>query len=203
MSRPTTTGGRPMKALSTTIRLRRPGKRPTATAAPIRKPTTLATSTAVRLICRLRTTTESSFASSSATSRRAVIKLPERVSMSAARGAKAGRVCCLRHMFFLHCAVILRATRRRPNMSKIARYRCTVQCDWRLAPESSPPEEHVLIGLLQAIAETGALGEAARRSGVSYRNAWGMLRRWEDRLGQALVRMEQGKGSTLTRLAEE
>ena len=56
MNSPTTTGGRPISAFSTTISAWRPRKRPTAIAAPSGMPISVASTTADRLTARLRPT---------------------------------------------------------------------------------------------------------------------------------------------------
>ena len=48
------------------------------------------------------------------------------------------------------------------------------------------------VRLLQHIAETGSLAEAARRMGLSYRRAWGKVREIEANLGVRLVHSEVG-----------
>jgi molybdate transport system regulatory protein len=48
------------------------------------------------------------------------------------------------------------------------------------------------VRLLQHIAETGSLAEAARRMGLSYRRAWGKIREIEENLGVRLVESEVG-----------
>ncbi len=48
------------------------------------------------------------------------------------------------------------------------------------------------IRLLNHIAETGSLAEAARRMGLSYRRAWGKIREMETNLGVHLVESEVG-----------
>lgn len=63
------------------------------------------------------------------------------------------------------------------------------------------------VRLLQHIAETGSLAEAARRMGLSYRRAWGKVREIEVNLGQRLVESEPGGAgggrTRLTPVAEE
>ncbi|MDP2823823.1 MAG: substrate-binding domain-containing protein [Sulfuritalea sp.] len=55
-----------------------------------------------------------------------------------------------------------------------------------------------LLALLTALAAEGALGNAAKAAGMSYRSAWGLLRDCERALGAALVIMERGRGTRLT-----
>ena len=73
-SSPTTTGGRPMSAFSSTITVCRPGKRPTAIAAPRGKPTSAAIATADRLTRRLRRTISTSLESSPISSASAALR---------------------------------------------------------------------------------------------------------------------------------
>jgi molybdate transport system regulatory protein len=60
------------------------------------------------------------------------------------------------------------------------------------------------VELLQAIGDTGSLVEAAERTGLSYRRAWGKLRDMEQSFGAPLVHSEKG-GSARggTRLTSE
>ena len=62
------------------------------------------------------------------------------------------------------------------------------------------------VQLLQHIADTGSLAEAAQRMGLSYRRAWGKVREIEQNLGVTLVESEiggaGGGGSHLTRQGE-
>ena len=46
------------------------------------------------------------------------------------------------------------------------------------------------------------MGDAATSAGMSYRSAWGLLRRGEGALGQALVVMERGRGTHLSPLGQ-
>jgi molybdate transport system regulatory protein len=58
------------------------------------------------------------------------------------------------------------------------------------------------VQLLEAVAETGSLSEAANRLGVHFRIAWGKVREMEQRLGVKLVETHTGGvgggGSRLT-----
>jgi len=62
------------------------------------------------------------------------------------------------------------------------------------------------VRLLQHIAESGSLAEAARRMGLSYRRAWGKIREIEKNLGVRLVESEVGGagggGTRLTHVGE-
>ncbi len=48
------------------------------------------------------------------------------------------------------------------------------------------------VQILQYVAETGSLAEAAERLGLSYRRAWGKVREIERNLGLSLVESEVG-----------
>jgi molybdate transport repressor ModE-like protein len=60
-----------------------------------------------------------------------------------------------------------------------------------------------LLALLAAIQESGAIAQAARSTGLSYRHAWGQVKRAEALFGYPLVDAGRGRGSTLTPLAEK
>lgn len=60
------------------------------------------------------------------------------------------------------------------------------------------------VRLLQLVAETGSLAEAARKMGLSYRRAWGKIREMEENLGARLVESEPGgSGGGRSRLTAE
>ncbi|MGA0612323.1 substrate-binding domain-containing protein [Caldimonas sp. KR1-144] len=60
-----------------------------------------------------------------------------------------------------------------------------------------------LITLLAAVQETGAIAQAARSLGQSYRHAWGQIKAAEALFGHPLVVAGRGRGSTLSPLAEK
>jgi len=60
------------------------------------------------------------------------------------------------------------------------------------------PVPSELLGLLGAIRRHGSLLSAIREAGVSYRHAWGLLRRWEAITGHKLVLQTRGQGTDLT-----
>ncbi|MFC1582117.1 winged helix-turn-helix domain-containing protein [Planctomycetota bacterium] len=61
--------------------------------------------------------------------------------------------------------------------------------------------------LLQAVGKFGSLRKAADKHGISYRKAWGELKKAEERIGEPLLIRErggsQGGNSQLTPFAEE
>jgi molybdate transport repressor ModE-like protein len=56
--------------------------------------------------------------------------------------------------------------------------------------------------LLTALQRAGTLGKAAREAGLSYRAAWGLLRRGEHCFGAPLAKRARGRGTALTGLGE-
>lgn len=60
-----------------------------------------------------------------------------------------------------------------------------------------------MIALLVAVAQHGSLLKACQALQVSYRHAWQLIREGEALLGSPLLRMERGKGSHLSPLAEK
>ncbi|WP_244816035.1 substrate-binding domain-containing protein [Caballeronia sp. Lep1P3] len=59
-----------------------------------------------------------------------------------------------------------------------------------------------VVPLLQLVAQTGSIANAASAKGLSYRHAWGLLREIEARLGGALITKSRGRGSVLSELGE-
>jgi len=72
------------------------------------------------------------------------------------------------------------------------------EIDWHIDLHGQHKLEPTLFKLLDAIAEKGSLKKATEQLGVSYRFAWGLLGKWEQRFGQPLVTLERGRGATLT-----
>ena len=73
---------------------------------------------------------------------------------------------------------------------------------WDFGPLLGDVDTSRLLALLTALAGEGALGNAAKQAGMSYRSAWGLLRDCEQALGAALVIMERGRGTRLTGFGE-
>ena len=69
---------------------------------------------------------------------------------------------------------------------------------WEFGPLLGDVDTSRLLALLTALEAEGALGNAAKQAGMSYRTAWGLLRDCEQALGAALVNMERGRGTRLT-----
>ena len=73
---------------------------------------------------------------------------------------------------------------------------------WDFGAALGENEARRLLLLLSALLDISALRTAAAAAGMSYRAAWGLLRRCEDELGLPLVIMERGRGTRLTALGE-
>jgi molybdate transport repressor ModE-like protein len=75
---------------------------------------------------------------------------------------------------------------------------------WRigLRDGESPLEADTLLALLSAVQSGGSIAQAGRELGLSYRHAWGLVRRAEGLLGQALLERGRGQGSRLTELGQ-
>ena len=86
------------------------------------------------------------------------------------------------------------ATRIRQVVSSLPRLRWA----WDFGPLLGDVDTGRLLALLTALADEGALGNASRTAGMSYRSAWGLLRDCEQALGAPLVVMERGRGTRLT-----
>ncbi len=77
----------------------------------------------------------------------------------------------------------------------------SLACNWTFGINPVQPEEARLLGLLERIRRTGSIASAAREAGISYRNAWGMLARWEANFSHPLLIPARGLGTRLTPFA--
>ena len=82
-------------------------------------------------------------------------------------------------------------TRLKPDLPRL-------RWAWDFGPLLGDVDTSRLLTLLTALATEGALGNAAKQAGMSYRSAWGLLRECEQALGAPLVIMERGRGTRLT-----
>ena len=73
---------------------------------------------------------------------------------------------------------------------------------WKAGHQPRKPVDPELFALLEAIKNTGKLTDATERVGIPYRQAWGLITAWSERMGQPLVTKEQGRGTQLTALGE-
>ncbi|MDD5177551.1 MAG: substrate-binding domain-containing protein [Sterolibacterium sp.] len=74
--------------------------------------------------------------------------------------------------------------------------------NWDLSFGLNEADTKHLFALLAALTEPCALGVAAKTVGMSYRSAWGLLRRCEEEMGAPFVVMERGRGTRLSELGE-
>jgi len=74
---------------------------------------------------------------------------------------------------------------------------------WHRGDATSGRVEPALVALLAAIERYGSLQRAARELALSYRHAWGLVTGSTHMLGAALVKLERGRGATLTPLGKE
>jgi putative molybdopterin biosynthesis protein len=86
----------------------------------------------------------------------------------------------------------------------MAHARPTLDLDlvWKAGHLPRRSVEPELFALLEAIKNTGKLTEATEHVGIPYRQAWGLITAWSERMGQPLVTKEQGRGTHLTVLGE-
>jgi molybdate transport repressor ModE-like protein len=73
---------------------------------------------------------------------------------------------------------------------------------WKAGYQPRKTIDPELFALLDAIKNTGKLTAATRQVGMPYRQAWGLITTWSERIGQPLVDKEQGRGTRLTALGE-
>lgn len=89
--------------------------------------------------------------------------------------------------------------------------RVHIRPQWTVSPSSPAGAEGSaasldiasLLALLAAVQETGAIAQAARSLGVSYRHAWGQVKQAEALFGHPLIDAGRGRGSSLSPLAEK
>jgi putative molybdopterin biosynthesis protein len=73
---------------------------------------------------------------------------------------------------------------------------------WTAGHQARKPIDADLFRLLKTIKRTGKLTLATSEVGLPYRQAWGLITMWSERMGQPLVVKEQGRGTNLTALGE-
>ena len=76
---------------------------------------------------------------------------------------------------------------------------------WFYGDKDRQAIEEALLRLLQAIRDQGSLKRAAEETRLSYRHAWGLLKKWETEFNSPLVTMQRGRnhGASLTALGEK
>jgi molybdate transport repressor ModE-like protein len=74
---------------------------------------------------------------------------------------------------------------------------------WRFRSETEKDFDFQLIGLLEALDDSGKLTQAARKAGISYRHAWNLIEQWQKFFGAPLVVMQRGRGTQVTALGSQ
>jgi molybdate transport repressor ModE-like protein len=83
-------------------------------------------------------------------------------------------------------------------------YKIHINPHWAIGLSGDKPlDTTMLLKLLMSIQKKGAISEAAREVGLSYRYAWGLLRDGEKLFGQPLIQSGRGRGTNLTALSEK
>lgn len=87
-------------------------------------------------------------------------------------------------------------------MSDSAQNLPTLRVEWDFGAEA-PAGIGRLIALLAAIDSSGSIAGAARETGLSYRNAWGLINAWQAWFGQPLIITARAHGSSLEPFARQ
>ena len=74
---------------------------------------------------------------------------------------------------------------------------------WRFRSDNGQELDARIFSLLRAVHDTGVLAHAVRRTGMSYRHAWDLLKHAGEFFGSPLVKLERGRGAKLTTLGEK
>ncbi len=76
---------------------------------------------------------------------------------------------------------------------------------WFYGDKDQQAIEEALLRLLEAIRDQGSLKRAAEETRLSYRHAWGLLKKWETEFNSPLVTMQRGRnhGASLTGLGDK
>ena len=73
---------------------------------------------------------------------------------------------------------------------------------WTAGHLPRKPIDADLFRLLEAIKRSGKLSVATAEVGLHYRQGWGLITAWSERMGQPLVDKARGRGTRLTALGE-
>lgn len=74
--------------------------------------------------------------------------------------------------------------------------------DFGLPGQRGAEMSHPLFDALVALRDGGSIKQAAERLGRSYRHVWGLLRQWEEALGEPLVVWSQGEPARLSEFGQ-
>ncbi len=81
--------------------------------------------------------------------------------------------------------------------------RIQIDPTWTFRDEGGNTLDPQLFKLLAEIHQFKKLTSAAKAAGISYRHGWNLLNKWADFFGTELVKLEKGRGATLTPLGEK
>jgi molybdate transport repressor ModE-like protein len=87
-------------------------------------------------------------------------------------------------------------------MSDFTQSSPSLRVEWDFGPDA-PVGIARLLALLAAIETSGSIAGAARATGLSYRNAWGLINAWQAWFGQPLIATARAHGSTLEAFARQ
>ena len=81
----------------------------------------------------------------------------------------------------------------------------SIDVRWLFGKDNTQEITEGLFNLLRMLQNDVSLKKAAASAGMSYRHAWGLLKKWETEFGHPLVKMERGRGrgARLTRFGEK
>src|SRR5262245_60686729 len=79
----------------------------------------------------------------------------------------------------------------------------SIKPHWQLHKAATTHSLPRLLELLRAIDEERSISAAATRLGLSYRHAWGLIRRAHREFGVSLLNMTRGKRATLTEIGRK
>ncbi|MBR9913144.1 MAG: helix-turn-helix transcriptional regulator [Gammaproteobacteria bacterium] len=81
--------------------------------------------------------------------------------------------------------------------------RIQISPSWVFTDDAGNRIDPHLFRLLAVIRHQHKLTEATRQIGVSYRHGWNLIRNWSTFFGSDLVKLERGRGASLTPLGEK
>jgi len=73
-----------------------------------------------------------------------------------------------------------------------------IDFNWQIETSDGKwPVDRILLNLLADINAKGSLQTAARQNAVSYRHAWGLMEKWQQRFQLPLIEKQRGRGTRL------
>ena len=77
---------------------------------------------------------------------------------------------------------------------QISQMKVTISSSWGLLTTDNQVIEPELFRLLLEISQSNSLKKAAQNTGISYRHAWGLIKKWEASFNTPLVNLQRGRG---------